>query len=118
MSGRWLRYAGAASVVLMGLSWYAMAHRDRLLGFLLRLDPEMRAAPHFTDPDRAGDDYAVQGEYTADGAPWALQVVALGKERFEATLLAGGLPGAGARTPLAGRLEGNRQGTTVHLSGQ
>lgn len=52
----------------------------------------------FTDPDQAGPDYAVQGEYLGksdDGMTWGAQVVALGNGEFDVVAYAGGLPGAG-----------------------
>jgi hypothetical protein len=60
------------------------------------------------DPAQAGPDVAVQGEYAAEGATHAAQVVALGDGKFDVHLLAGGLPGAGwdgknrVRIPAAG----------------
>jgi 3-keto-disaccharide hydrolase len=55
----------------------------------------------FTDPAKAGPDFAVQGEYTGEGKfggdtkPVGMQVVALGKGEFDAVLYVGGLPGEG-----------------------
>ncbi len=46
------------------------------------------------EPEAAGPDFALQGEYA--GAGWGAQVVALGDGAFRAVLLRGGLPGAGA----------------------
>ena len=51
----------------------------------------------FTDPDKAGPDFLLQGEYEGAIAKvnYGLQIVALGNKKFDAFLLAGGLPGAG-----------------------
>jgi hypothetical protein len=61
------------------------------------------AAQHvaFTDPEKAGPDYAVQGEYAGEGKfgeemkKVGVQVVALGDHEFDATAFVGGLPGDG-----------------------
>lgn len=61
-------------------------------------DPEARA---FSDPAKAGIDFAVQGEYLGevevDGIRQAvgLQVIALGDGKFRSIRFDGGLPGAG-----------------------
>lgn len=74
--------------------------------------------PAFTDPEKAGPDFAVQGEYVGkmkvDGAEThvGVQVMALGKHEFEATLFYGGLPGhgwahGGKREKASGKTEGD-----------
>ena len=56
--------------------------------------------PTWTDPAKAAKedpDFSIQGEYGSEkaGAPWGVQVVALGGGQFDAYLLEGGLPGLG-----------------------
>jgi hypothetical protein len=57
--------------------------------------------PAFTDPAKAGPDFQVQGEYEGelnlDGGTKkvGVQVIALGKHEFSATMFHGGLPGDG-----------------------
>ena len=52
-------------------------------------------APAYATPEEAAQDpdFAVQGEYTADGV--GVQVVALGKGQFRVVTYKGGLPGDG-----------------------
>lgn len=47
----------------------------------------------YLDAAAAGPDFAIQGEYAADG--WGLQVIADGDSKFRGVLYQGGLPGAG-----------------------
>lgn len=78
------------------------------------------AAPSATSVDA---DFALQGEFlgaqrNASGSQYyGLQVVALGKGEFQATLLVGGLPGAGWRHHSQVMLTGQRESTLVVLRG-
>ena len=54
--------------------------------------------PAFTDPDEAGTDFQIQGEYVGKvGGELSIgiQVIALGNYEFEGVLNVGGLPSAG-----------------------
>lgn len=63
---------------------------------------QRQARAAFTDPQKAGPDFKVQGEYVGDIVPGdtahqrlGAQVIALGNGKFRAVFLPGGLPGDG-----------------------
>lgn len=72
----------------------------------------LAAGEAFLEPEKAGRDYAIQGEYAVRRGDLKLgcQIVALGDGKFSAVLLPGGLPGAGwdakTRVVLEGKTEG------------
>src|SRR6266404_5578668 len=74
--------------------------------------PKKPEAPTFLDAEKAGPDYADQGEYSND---WGgAQVIALGDSRFRLVIYQGGLPGAGwdqtaaTKTTVEGKREGDK----------
>ncbi len=66
----------------------------------------------YLEPEEAGIDYRLQGEYRGEGGPVAAQVIALGSGRFRAVFFGGGLPGDGwdgkIRQQVDGRLDGEQ----------
>jgi Domain of Unknown Function (DUF1080) len=77
----------------------------------------------FTDPAKAGPDFAVQGEYAGEGKfgddtkKVGVQVVALGNHEFEASAFIGGLPGDGwSRGDKTHTASGKTNGEAVEFS--
>ena len=83
--------------------------------------PKKAEDPHkgvvFTDPENAGNDYKVQGEYegSAGADKWGAQVIAMGDGKFHAVFEPGGLPGAGWDAKTRYESEGQLEGDTVKL---
>jgi hypothetical protein len=86
---RWL--AGVCALALT-LNWLALgsAYEDK--------KPKAKPNPAFTDAEKAGPDFAVQGEYQGEISgkrKLAAQVIAEGDGKFTMEFLPGGLPGDG-----------------------
>ena len=73
--------------------------------------------PAYLEPEAAGHDYLVQGEYGASGSGFAAQVIALGHGAFDLVWMSRGLPGAGWDGESRTVVSGERRGETVHFSG-
>ena len=74
----------------------------------------------FLDPEKAGPDFRVQGEYvgTVGGvAKIAAQVIALGDGKFEGTVYAGGLPGDGWDEKVRFAFRGQTEGSVTRFEG-
>lgn len=69
----------------------------------------------FLDPDTAGEDYKVQGEYTNS---WGgAQIIALGGDTFRMVTYQGGLPGAGWNKEFRQETPGKREGDKIVFTG-
>jgi hypothetical protein len=69
----------------------------------------------YVEPDQAGRDYELQGEYANES--YGVQVIARGSGRFLAVLHEGGLPGAGAKPGVPAAATGRDDGEAVPLRG-
>src|SRR6266478_3913614 len=71
-------------------------------------------AETFLDQEKAGADYADQGEYSND---WGgAQVIALGNGNFRLVIYPGGLPGAGWDQNTKTMTEGKREGGKINFA--
>jgi hypothetical protein len=79
----------------------------------------LAAGPVYTDPTKADEDFALQGEYvgeleTRDGKrKFAVQAIALGDGKFHAVAYPGGLPGDGWNGERHEPIEGQRDGQRI-----
>jgi hypothetical protein len=72
-------------------------------------------AETFTDPAKAGRDFADQGEYKND---WGgAQIIALGQDNFRMVVYRGGLPGAGWDKEYKQEYAGKRDGDKIVFTG-
>ncbi len=69
----------------------------------------------FTEPEPAGPDFAVQGEYVGEGC--AAQVIALGEGKFRIVGWSKGLPGTAADVEKKVEVEAQRDGEKVVFNG-
>lgn len=73
----------------------------------------------FTDPAKAGPDFAVQGEYEGSlgDRKFGLQVIALSEGKFDAVAYRGGLPGAGWDKSMPTKMKGETADGVTNLRG-
>ena len=83
------------------------------LAFVLTATAAEPSSPTFTDPEKAGIDFRILGEYAGqlpDGSKLGAQIIALGNGTFAAIFFPGGLPGDGwtgkDRAEVPGKLDG------------
>src|SRR4030095_5774646 len=84
------------------------------VGLLLSFSPLTAADPKnavFTNPEQAGTDFAIQGEYTGENC--GAQVIALGQGKFHIVGWAPGLPGTSEDAEKKVEVDGRREGDKV-----
>jgi 3-keto-disaccharide hydrolase len=90
-------YVSVPSLSLRGIAKPASGVTRAGLVLVLAMAGSARSQT-FLEPEEAGPDFAIQGEYGGTletGNPMGVQVVALGGGAFKAVFLPGGLPGQG-----------------------
>jgi hypothetical protein len=88
------RWLGGVCALALTLSWITAggAYQDE------KSKPKRKPNPAYTDAEKAGHDFVVQGEYEGEikgKGKLGAQVIADGDEKFTVQFLPGGLPGAG-----------------------
>lgn len=112
-----LRRAFPLELILLGLCLLAA-------GVSLAAEEPAEENPVYTDPAAAGEEYAIQGEYSGEiprdeGAfTLGVQVIALGGGKFRAVAYVGGLPGDGWNGEDRNQVEGELVGDTVRFVGE
>jgi hypothetical protein len=76
---------------------------------------EKKAVETFTDPEKAGPDFLVQGEYEGPGL--GAHAIAEGDGKFGLVFYAGGLPGAGWDEKTKSKAKGQTEGARTSITG-
>ena len=118
--------ASIVILLLVSAVAYGQVTSGTIISLLAALTSSMavvRAAEEqaaYTDPEKAGPDFLVQGEYQGslkNGKGIAAQVISLGNAKFEGVLYGGGLPGAGWDEKTRFHFKGETRGDTTHCVG-
>jgi hypothetical protein len=104
MRGAWR----AGLLIALALAVFPAGGQEKKKG------PKKDGNTAYTDPEKAGPDFRVQGEYVGEvkGMKVGAQVIARGDGKFAVVVLPGGLPGAGwdgkRKLPATARREGDK----------